>query len=43
MTMQPYDEHAGIALYQGDCRDVLAALEPESAQTISSIYRITKP
>jgi len=34
MTVQPYDEHAGVTLYQGDCRDVLATLEPESAQTI---------
>lgn len=32
--MQPYDEHNGIVLYQGDCRDVLADLPEQSVQTI---------
>lgn len=30
--MTPYYEHAGITIYHGDCREVLASLEPESVQ-----------
>lgn len=32
--IQPYDERNGVVLYQGDCRDVLAALPEQSAQMI---------
>lgn len=32
--MKPYYEHGGITIYNGDCREVLPTLEPQSVRLL---------
>ena len=34
MTRRPFYDRDGITLYVGDCREVAAALEPESVHAV---------
>jgi len=40
MTIEPYYSHAGIAIYHGDCRDILPTLEPVDAVVTDPPYGI---